>query len=386
MRYVLAALVWLTAAPLRTLSAEPISIGGSMSLTGIYAEGGVMQMNAYKLWADKVNKSGGLLGRPVRLMVEDDKSSPEVAAAIYERLITQEKVDLVVGPYSSAMVAGVAPVTERHRYPMVGSAAAESLYQKGYKYLFAVAVNANKYSVSFLELLAIEGVKTVAVVSADDVFSLSVADGAKEWAKRFGLKVVFFEEFAKGAKDLDAVVRAAKASGAEVLMVCGFYDESVAAREALKRVRWQPRAFFATVGPGLQKYRDALKADAEHSFTASQWEPTSAFPGSKEFTESYRRAYGSEPAYQAALGYAGVQILEFAVNKIKSTDRAKVRETLSSLDAITIMGRYGVDQTGRQIRQVAITVQLQNGRKEIVAPKELMTAKAIWSKPAPTRQ
>ena len=244
-----------------------------------------------------------------------------------------------------------------------------------------MALNARKYSASFLELLAIAGIDKIAVISADEAFSLAVADGINEWAKRFGLKVVFFDKFAKGAKDLDGRVRAARASGAQVLMVCGFYDESVNARLALKRVQWAPRAFFATIGPGLQKYRDVLKADAEHSFSPSQWEPSSAFPGAKEFAESYRRAYGSEPAYPAAMAYASAQILEFAVGRIKSTDRAKLRDALSSLDAITIMGRYGVDQTGRQIRLFATTVQWQNGKKEIVAPKELMTARPVWGGP-----
>ena len=381
MRYLLPLLVCLVAAPLPVLSAEPIILGGSLSLTGTNADGGVMQMNAYKLWADKINKSGGLLGRAVRLMVHDDESSPAVAAAIYERLIARDRVELVVGPYSSAMVAGVAPVTEKYRYPMVASGAAESLHQQGYRHLFGVALNARKYSASFLELLAIAGIDKIAVISADEAFSLAVADGINEWAKRFGLKVVFFDKFAKGAKDLDGRVRAARASGAQVLMVCGFYDESVNARLALKRVQWAPRAFFATIGPGLQKYRDVLKADAEHSFSPSQWEPSSAFPGAKEFAESYRRAYGSEPAYPAAMAYASAQILEFAVGRIKSTDRAKLRDALSSLDAITIMGRYGVDQTGRQIRLFATTVQWQNGKKEIVAPKELMTARPVWGGP-----
>lgn len=238
--------------------------------------------------------------------------------------------------------------------------------------------DANKYTVGFLELLANNEIDKIALISADDIFSKGIAAGAKEWAERFGLRIMSFEEFKKGTKDLSQIVKQARASGAEVLVVCGHMEESINARLALKSIGWTPRAYYATVGPAVQKYHEVLKSDAEHSFTSSQWEPTSNYPGAKEFNEAFSKKYAHLPSYHAAAAYAAGQILEAAVRKAVSIEREKLKETLYTLDTITIIGRYGVDRTGKQIRHFTTTVQWQNGKKETIAPPEMSSAKPAW--------
>jgi len=339
-----------------------------------------MGQKAYALWEHDINRRGGLLGRRVQVVVAEDKSDPQTARAIYRRLIVEDKVDLIFGPYSSEITQAVLPITEQYGYPLLASgAAADKLWQQGYKYVFGVYISASQYSVGFLELLVDRRLDDIAVIYADDIFSQNVAVSTKEWAQRFGLRVIFYEKFPKGTKNLDDLIRRAQTSGAQALMVCGHFDESVHARVALKNIGWYPRAYYATVGPVAQRYHDVLKADAYYAFSSSQWEPSSPFPGARAFAEDYRHTYGALPAYQAASAYAAGQILESAVNKIRSIEREKLRQVLSSLDVITIIGRYGVDHTGMQIRHFATTVQWQpNGKKEIVGPKELMTAPPIW--------
>lgn len=379
MRSALIVLVSLFTAIFPAHAVEPVKIGVSLSLTGKYAELGTLKFNAYKLWQQDVNQKGGILGKPVKLIVLDDQSEPNVAKALYERLIVEEKVDLVLGPYSSAVTSAVLPVTEKYGYPLLASGgAADEIWQQGYKHVFGVYIPASKYTVGFLELLVTNGISNIAMIAADDIFSQSVAAGAREWAKRYGLNVVFFETFKKGAKDLAPVVTRAKASNAQVFMVLGHFDESVDARRALKLSGWSPRVYYASVGPTTQKYYEMLKTDAELSFSSSQWEPSTLLPGSKEFADIFEKTYGSPASYHAANAYAAGQILDAAVNKAKSFDRNKIRDVLSSLDTITIIGRYGVDHTGKQIRHFARTVQWQNGKREIVAPAEIMTAKPVW--------
>lgn len=364
--------------PLLSQAAE-LRLGLSMSLSGKYAELGAMNEKAYRLWERDVNRRGGLLGHTVKVLIVDDQSDPVRGRQIYEDLIAKQKVDLVLGPYSSEITEAVSNVTEQYRYPLLSSGgSADSMWQKGRKYLFGVYITASKYSVGMLELLVRSGIGPLAIVATDDSFGKAIQAGTLDWAKRFDLDVISAGTFKKGSDEVESRIRAAQASGAEVLLVAGHFDDAVHARRALKRTGWTPKAFYATVGPAVQRYADTLKVDADYSFSSSQWEPSLPFPGTREFAKAFSEAYGIEPSYHAASAYAAGQILEAAVRKSQSLDREKLRDTLSSLDTMTVMGRYGVDRDGKQVRHLAVIVQWQNGRKEVVAPAELATAKPLW--------
>lgn len=359
--------------------AAELRVGVSMSLSGKYAELGAMNEKAYRLWERDVNRRGGLLGRSVKVLVVDDQSDPVRARQIYEDLITKQKVDLVLGPYSSEITEAAANVTEQYRYPLLSSGgSADSMWQKGRRYLFGVYITSSKYAIGMLELFVKSDIDKVAIVAADDNFSRAIDSGVREWAKRFELEVISAGTFRKGTEEVEPLIRAARTSGAEALLVAGHFEDSVNARRALKKAGWTPKAFYATVGPAIQRYADTLKGDADYSFSSSQWEPSLPFPGTREFAKSFADTYGIEPSYHAASAYAAGQIVEAAVRKSQSLDREKLRDTLSSLDTMTVMGRYGVDRDGRQVRHLAVIVQWQNGRKEVVAPSELATAKPVW--------
>lgn len=360
-------------------SAADLRLGLSLGLSGKHAELGAMNEKAYRLWEQEVNRRGGLLGRPVKLLIVDDQSDPARARRIYEDLIVKGKVDLILGPYSSEITEAVADVAEQYRYPLLSSGgSADSMWQRGRKYLFGVYITGSKYAVGMLELFVKAGINKVAIVAGDDNFARNIESGAKDWARRFELNVVYAGTFRKGESDMEQRIREAQASGAEALLVAGHFEDAITARRALRKIGWTPKAFYATVGPAVQKYADTLNADADYAFSSSQWEPELSFPGTREFAATFRQAYRIEPSYHAASAYAAGQILEAAVRKSQSLDRDKIRDTLSALDTMTVMGRYGVDRDGKQVRHFAVTVQWQNGRKEIVAPPELATAKPLW--------
>ncbi len=360
---------------------EPIKIGLSLGLTGKYSEMSDMQMKGFRLWEKDVNDRGGILGRKVEVIVNDDNSNPQNAKELYERMVLEDKVDLVFGPYSSEITEAILPVTEKHGYPLLTSgAAADRLWQKGYRYVFGVFLPASKITVTFLEMLVMNNMDDIAIVHADDPFSKDVAEGTKRWAERFGLRVVLYEGFKKGTVNLDEIARKAKESEAKILIVCGHFDEAVNMRLSLKRIRWYPRAYFATVAPPMPVFYERLKSDAEYTFSHSHWEHYGGLliPGCQEFFEAFRKAYKKEPAHHAAQAYAAGQILEEAIKRAGSLDREKIREMLSSIDTMSIIGRYGVDRTGMQIKHFSLVTQWQNGKKEVVWPEELRTAKPIF--------
>jgi len=362
-------------------ASEPIEIGLTLGLTGKYSEMSNIQMKGFKLWEDHVNSKGGILGRKVRLVIYDDKGDPRIAKALYEHLILRDKVDLVFGPYSSEITEAVLPVTEQYGYPvLVAGASSDRLWQKGYEYVFGVYAPASKYAAGFLEMLAMNGYRDIAIVHADDSFSKDVASGAKKWALRFGLNVLLFEGFKKGTKNLDDMAQRVKASRAQVLIVCGHFDEAVNMRLSLKNIKWQPKAYYASVGPVIRKFLDVLKADANYVFSSSQWEHhgSSTPPGCHEFYSSYTKAYKEDPSYHAAVAYAAGQILETALKRSGNLDRNRLRDILSAMDTMTIIGRYGVDRTGVQIKHFNLIIQWQKGKKEIVWPEDLRTAKPVF--------
>jgi branched-chain amino acid transport system substrate-binding protein len=363
----------------------PVRIGVSLGLSGTYSAIATLQSKSFRLWEKHVNERGGLLGRPVQMIIHDDTSDPEVAKKIYENFIKTDKVDFVFGPYSSAITGAVAPITEAHGYPMLApGAASDELWKRGYTHLFGTIPPAGRYTTGFLEILSRARFERIAVVYADDAFSVSLAEGTKRWAGEFGLTLTLFQKIVKGTADLTDAARAAQNSGAQALLVAGHFEESVNMRRALKKIGWTPAAYYASIGPGLDSYLTAVGSDAEGTFSTSIWEAREdlKLPGSAEFLRAFVLAYGEKPSYQAAQAYAAGEILEQAVRKAGSLERAAVREALAQLDTIVLIGRYVVDRTGMQTKRIPLIIQWHKGKREVVWPPEVRTASPLLDKKA----
>lgn len=358
-------------------AASPVRIGLTLGLTGRYAEMSDMQRKGFELWASEVNKKGGLLGREVKLLIYDDKSDPETAKRLYEAMIDKYGVDLIFAPYSSDITEAVAPVAERHGYPMIVSgASADRIWQRGYKYIFGLYTTASRYTQGFLELLVMNKINDLAVLYADDAFSVGVAEGTKKWAERLDLKVRYFKGFRKGEKRFEPFLAEARASGAKVLIICGHIEESIQIKRSLGSIGWRP-IYFATVGPATDRFYEILGVDAELTFTSSQWEHNVSFSHSRDFYESFLRTYRIKPNYHAATAYAAGQLIEQAIQKAAIFDKERLRKVLSHMEAVTIIGRYKVDKYGTQRRHYNIVTQWQKGKREIVWPESIRTARPL---------
>jgi branched-chain amino acid transport system substrate-binding protein len=358
-------------------AAEPVRIGLTLGLTGKYSQMSDQQVKGFKLWERDVNRAGGILGRPVEVIVYDDGSSPQRARELYTRLIVRDRVDLLFAPYSSEITEAILPLAEKYGYPLLASGAnADRLWQSGGKYLFGMWQPASKNAVGFLELLVLNNFKRVAIAHAEDSFSTDAAAGAKRWAERFGLKVVFFEGFGKETSSLNELVKMIKAGGPQALIVCGHLADAVGVRRSLKALKWYPRAYYGS-GAALQAFYEELGPDADYTFSNSLWEHEGG-PGCCEFYESFKDTYKEAPSYHAATAYAAGQIMEEAIKRAGVLNRDRIRDVLSSTDMLTIMGRYGVDKTGMQTKQFNLVIQWQMGKKEIVWPEQAKTGKAIF--------
>ncbi len=359
--------------------AKDIVVGTSVALTGKYARTGQEQLQGFQMWVDEVNARGGLLGRKVKLVHYDDESKPETGAKLYEKLITDDKVDLLIGPYSSDVTMAASTVAEKYHFPMVSSgASATEIWERGYKNTFGLYTLAETYMDSILEFGKSKGLKKIALIYENTAFPRGVAAGVKDKAKKLGMQVVFEEEYGKASTDFSSMIIKIKSRKPDMVIGGSYLPDSTAFMRQAKENRLFAKIFAFAVGPGLPDFGQNLGLDAEGVMGNTQWEPTLKLPGVKEFAEKYNQKYGHEPGYHAGGGYGTGQVLEAAVKKAGSTDPDKVRAALFALDIVTTFGRFKVDATGKQIGKPAYAVQWLAGERHIVLPVEAATAKAAY--------
>ena len=384
----LAAVTVATAAVLTTAlmvdAQGPIRLGASLSLTGTYAKLGKNQHEGYQLCIKELNAKGGLLGRKVELVVYDDQSLPPTGVRLYEKLITEDKVDVVMGPYSSPITEAVANVTEKYKKIMVTPlAATTSIFRKEprRKYIFMILSPAEVYLEGLIDTAAKRGLKTVAVINEDTLFSKAAAAGAVELAKKKGLQVVFQEAYPKGNTDFSALLTKIKSTNADVIAAATYFDDAVALTRQMKELNVNPKMYGVTVGGDLPEFYDTLKGNAEYIYGATQWEPVLNYPGNKEFFESYKAEFKHEPSYHSAAGYAGCLIYAEGVKRAGSLEADKVREQLLKGEMRTMFGDYKVDQDGFQLAHKMVTFQWQKEKKVIVWPDDLAQGKILFPTP-----
>ena len=362
----------------------PIKIGASLSLTGTYAKLGKNQHEGYQLCQKDLNAKGGLLGRKIEFVVYDDQSMPATAVRLYEKLITEDKVDGVMGPYSSPVTEAVANVTEKYKKVMVSPlAATTSIFKKTPRrqYIFMVISPAEAYLEGLVDMAAKRGLKTMAVVNEDTLFSKAAASGAAELAKKKGLQVVYQEAYPKGNTDFSALLTKVKAANPEVIAAATYFDDAVALTRQMRELSVNPKMYGVTVGGDLPEFYDTLKQNAEFIYGATQWESTLPYPGNQEFFDTYKKEFGHEPSYHSAAGYAGCLIYAEAAKRAGSLDADKVREQLLKLETKTMFGEYKVDADGFQVAHKMVMFQWQGEKKVTVWPDDLAKGKPKFPTP-----
>lgn len=375
---------------------QPIRIGASLSQTGAFAALGQNQLRGYQLCIKHANEKGGVLGRKLELIVEDDQSQAPTAVRIYEKLITQVKVDAILGPYSSPITEAVADVSEKYRMPMVApGAAATSIFKKGRRFVFMVYSPAEVYLEGLVDLAAKRGLKTIAVIYEDTLFPRSIAQGAVDLAKKRGLQVVQYEAYAKGRSEFASILGRVRAGNPDVVAAATYFDDAVAIIRHMKELDVNPKMLGLTSGVDLPKFYQTLGSAAEFVYGASLWEEdlvtlragglvpiARQYPGAREFVESHRKEFpGADLSYHTASGYSGCQLLLETLKRAGSLDRERIREAILAMDINLVFGALKVDQDGLQIGHKVVLFQWQSGKKTIVWPEALAPGRPQFPTP-----
>ncbi len=374
-----------------SFSQEVLRLGAAVSFSGKYAKEGELLKRGYELWKERVNARGGIKVGNKRYRVEiiyyDDQSDPKTTAKLVEKLITQDKVRFILGPYGSAQVFAAAGVVEKYRALMVqGGGASSKIYRQGYRHVFGVFNIAPDYGKNLIDLAVSlkPRPKTVAIIYEKDIFSEDAARGALEEAKKKGLKVVLFEGYPKGTQDLSSLMLKIRTKRPDVVIGAGHFKDSVLVIKQLKQFRINPKFVGLTVGPPVPAFVKALGKDAEYVFGPVQWSRAFRYKdplfGSTEgYVKAYRERYGEDPEYHAAGGTAAALALQIAIERAGSLDVEKVRKELLSMKVETFYGVIGFDKTGKIVTKPMAVIQIQGGKPVTVYP--FREAEPVYPKP-----
>jgi branched-chain amino acid transport system substrate-binding protein len=384
-----------TAAPTTapTTNTAPIKIGISLSLSGDFSADGAAFQQGYQLWADTINKAGGLLGRQVQLDIVSDASSPDQVQTNYQKLISVDKVDLVFGPYSTLLTKPASVVANRYGYAMVeGAGGGPSVFTQGLNNVFdvslPVAFDLDTFTQYVLALPAAQRPSSIAYATEDDPFTQPQIDRAKQLFEAGGIKTASYQVYPAETTDFNPIADKLIASGAPVVVVGSMLNDIIAMVQRFKQQHYNPQALIATAGPdqGDQFLKPVGgAATAEGIMAPSAWFPGANFPGNADMVAAFIAKYGGTAdgiSADVAEGYSVGQVVQQAVTKNNSLDQAKLIAELHAGDTFTsVQGPVKFDAVGQNVSGVEYLFQWQQEKFILVYPAADAAAPPEFPKP-----
>jgi branched-chain amino acid transport system substrate-binding protein len=373
-------------------AAEEIVLGAAMSQTGKYAREGKFYADAYQITIDAINKAGGVKvgGKAYKLALKmyDDQSDPNLCVRLYTRLVTSDKVNFLLGPYSSGITIPASSVAEKYEIPMIqGGGASGKIFDRGYKYIFGTLPKAEFYFQSAVEAATKMNppIKTAALAYSNEAFDRSVAEGTRQWLKEYKIEKVYDEEYQPATQDFTSILAVIKSKNPDLILLAGHTENSLNFIRQAQASDVNPRMWVFTVGPPTADFRKVLGKAAEYAYGVTPWLADmdvggEIFASAREFNKQFQARFGYEADYHVASGAADVLAFKFAIEKANSLDAKKVRDALVGLDVETLYGRVKFDPTG-QIAMGQVLIQIQEGKVVAVYAAEKFVAKPVYPMP-----
>jgi len=388
-------LVFFTAFPFTAFSQtkDKIRIGNAIALSGPYAPPALTtQITPYDMWVKEVNAKGGIYVKeygkklPVEIIRYDDKSDIGTVVKLVEKLILDDKVDLLLPPWSTAMNFAIAPIVTKYEYPVLG-VTVDSMKIKEIAhtipYFFLHLNQPPVKAEAIVPLLKDLGVKTAAVIHHADLHGIEFAGYVTPQLSIGDIDVVMYKTYPMGVKDLSPLLKKIKAENVDAMLAFTYPAETILITQQAKAIEFNPKLFYCSIGTAFALYRDAMGAKVvEGVMGTGAWNPKVPYPGAKEFWDRIVQLVGAGKVdwYGNAFCYSSVQVLEQAIEKAGTLDRKTLRKVIASETFPTVIGpvKY-VDQIN--VQSPGEVGQWQKGAFEIVAAKAKRTAEPIYPKP-----
>ena len=377
---------------------DTIVFGAAVSFTGKYSTNGKHTKNGYDLAAKRLNEMGGVkvAGKSYKVKIKyyDDESTPARAGQLAERLIKQDKIKFILGPYGSGPTKGMAPITEKYKIAMVeGNGASRALFNKGYRYLFAVLTTSEQYLAESINVLAEEFKKDgrdpktakVAIAVENDPFSMDIRAGVIDDAKRWGMKIVIDDKLPKELTDMTATLTKVKALRPDALIVSGHSKGAALAVRQTAQMKVDVPMLAITHCEAADVI-GKFGGDANYTLCATQWAETMTYKDNwfgfaGDYAKRFEKEYGYVPPYQAAESTASVLVYVDALQRAGTFDTEKVRDAIAATKLETFYGWVDFDDTGKNIAKPMVLRQVQQGKLVPVAPSKFAAGNVIFPRP-----
>ncbi|HVG82855.1 MAG TPA: amino acid ABC transporter substrate-binding protein [Methylomirabilota bacterium] len=362
------------------LAAEPVRIGFSIAQTGLFAAAAPSQLNAYELWKEEVNAAGGLdvagEKRPIEFVMYDDQSNPEQTVRIYEKLITEDRVDLLLAPWGTPMHFAIAGVLEKHQFPLVGNSAASVQLRelKPGNIWFPTSAIPDRMAAELAKMLKANGAKSAAVLTNQLPFSLEIKQFLIPELEKAGISTPVNDEYPPDVKDMTALLGKVKQAAPDAVLALSYPNDSILYMNQAKEAGIAAPFQFVLVGPTIDFFGKMFGKDLDGIVTIGHWTPAKAdWPKAKPFFDAYVAKFNANPDYlDSALAYMSCEILQQAVAKA-GLDKAKLREAISTATFDTINGPVKFEGVQNATTPTSF-LQFQNGQAQLVWPPEAATA------------
>ena len=373
---------------------DKIRIGNAISLSGPYAPGaGMTQIPNYDMWVEEVNAKGGIYIKsldkrlPVEIIRHDDKSDIGTAVKLVEKLILDDKVDLLLPPWGTAMHFAVAPVANKYGYPLIGpTISSEKLREVAptIPYFFGILNMPREQGPALVSILSELKLKKVALIYVADAYGIEWTGVVAPALGMAGMDTVILKSYPLGVKDLSPLLKTIKAAKVDAVLAMSYPDDTFLITKQAKELGLNPKLLYLGVGVAFPVYKQMFGGPGavEGIMGAGAWNPKLPYPGAKEYFERHVKRWKTEPdRWGSAFAYASVQILEQAIEKVGSLDRAKIRDVIATETFPTVIGPVKF-VGGFNVQSPGEIGQWQKGEFEVVAAKEKRTAAPVFPKPA----
>ncbi|RKJ98479.1 amino acid ABC transporter substrate-binding protein [Alicycliphilus denitrificans] len=368
------------------LAQATIKIGAPLPMTGALSPEGQRLKQGHDLWAEAVNKAGGIQAGSTRYKVElvyaDYQSNTPRAVQLADKLITQDKVDYIFAPFGSGATKAVSAVTEKNEVPNIAATASSvEVFNQGHKYIFGLFTPNDSLTEPLADLAKarLPAGARVAVLARNDLFPSALAAELEKSAKKRGFEIVYSGKYAIGALDHSGALVQVKAARPDWLFVSGYTNDMILVRKQMQDAGLAAGMLTMVIGPSYREFTESIGPLAENVSSAVWWHPVANYSGQDVFgsTEKYvtafRQKYGSDPDYANAVGSLAGVVLQAAIEKAASTDRKAVREQLARMDLKTFFGPVAFDRHGMVNSYVPPVFQIQSGRSVVVYPASIAT-------------
>ena len=381
---------------------DTIILGSAISFTGKYSTNGIHASNGYNLAVKRINEMGGVKvgGKSYKLKIKyyDDESTPARGAQLAERLIRQDGIKFMLGPYSSGLTKAVAPVTAKYKIPMVeAEGASRSLFTQGNRYIFAVLSTSEQYLASSIALAAEIAIKNgrkptdlkLAMAFENDPFSLDVRAGVIDDAKKFGIKIVIDDKLPRDLADMSATLTKVKALKPDILVISGHSKGAATAARQIKELKIDVPMIAMTHCEAAKVIKNFGKA-TEGFLCPTQWAETLSYSGkyfgsAADFDKLFKKTYKGykNVPYQAAQATAAILVYKDAFERANSFDTEKVRQALSETNMKTFYGSIRFSKAGNNIAKPMVLRQIQGGILKVVAPSKWASSPVVHPRKVP---